>query len=53
VRLYRDLLNNGIHDYILKPLQPHVLHDALVSAQAIFSAPRHGRPRRTITSPPP
>jgi len=42
VRLYRDLLNNGIHDYILKPLQPHVLHDALVSAQAIFSAPRQG-----------
>lgn len=42
VRLYRDLLNNGIHDYILKPLQPHVLHDALVSAQAFFSAPRHG-----------
>jgi pilus assembly protein CpaE len=41
VRLYRDLLSNGIHDYILKPLQPHVLHDALVNAQAIFSAPRH------------
>jgi pilus assembly protein CpaE len=41
VRLYRDLLANGIHDYILKPLQPHVLHDALVSAQAYFSQPRH------------
>ena len=42
VRLYRDLLSNGIHDYILKPLQPHVLHDALASAQAFFSAPRQG-----------
>lgn len=42
VRLYRDLLANGIHDYILKPLQPHVLHDALTSAQAYFSQPRHG-----------
>lgn len=41
VRLYRDLLANGIHDYILKPLQPHVLHDALINAQAIFSAPRY------------
>jgi pilus assembly protein CpaE len=53
VRLYRDLLNNGIHDYILKPLQPHVLHDALVSAQAFFSAPATARREGTITSPPP
>jgi pilus assembly protein CpaE len=37
VRLYRDLLASGIHDYILKPLQPHVLHDALAGAHAFFS----------------
>ncbi|WP_343609861.1 pilus assembly protein CpaE [Novosphingobium sp.] len=41
VRLYRDLLASGIHDYILKPLQPHVLHDALAGAHAFFSQPRH------------
>ncbi len=41
VRLYRDLLSSGIHDYLLKPLSAGQLRDALTSAQAIFSAPRH------------
>jgi pilus assembly protein CpaE len=40
VRLYRDLLSSGIHDYLLKPLQPGQLRDALVNAQAVFSAPK-------------
>ena len=40
VRLYRDLLASGIHDYLLKPLQPGLLRDALVNAQAVFSAPK-------------
>jgi len=40
VRLYRDLLASGIHDYLLKPLQPGSLRDALVNAQAVFSAPK-------------
>lgn len=41
VRLYRDLLASGIHDYLLKPLTPGQLRDALVHAQAVFSAPKH------------
>ncbi|MXO72740.1 pilus assembly protein CpaE [Alteraurantiacibacter buctensis] len=41
VRLYRDLLSSGIHDYLLKPLAAGQLRDALTNAQAIFSAPRH------------
>jgi pilus assembly protein CpaE len=40
VRLYRDLLASGIHDYLLKPLQPAALRDALVNAQAVFSSPK-------------
>jgi pilus assembly protein CpaE len=40
VRLYRDLLASGIHDYLLKPLQPGALRDALVNAQAVFSSPK-------------
>jgi pilus assembly protein CpaE len=40
VRLYRDLLASGIHDYLLKPLQPSHLRDSLVNAQAVFSAPK-------------
>jgi pilus assembly protein CpaE len=40
VRLYRDLLASGIHDYLLKPLQPAALRDALVNAQAVFTAPK-------------
>jgi pilus assembly protein CpaE len=40
VRLYRDLIASGIHDYLLKPLQPAALRDALAQAQSVFSTPR-------------
>ena len=40
VRLYRDLLASGIHDYLLKPLTPGAVRDALVHAQAVFAAPK-------------
>jgi len=40
VRLYRDLIASGIHDYLLKPLSPAQVRDALVQAQAMFSAPK-------------
>ncbi|ALE17215.1 Type II /IV secretion system ATPase TadZ /CpaE, associated with Flp pilus assembly [Altererythrobacter epoxidivorans] len=41
VRLYRDLLASGIHDYLLKPLSAGSLRDALNQAQAVFTAPRN------------
>lgn len=40
VRLYRDLLASGIHDYLLKPLSSGQVRDALVQAQAVFSSPK-------------
>ena len=40
VRLYRDLLASGIHDYLLKPLSASMLRDSLNNAQAVFAAPR-------------
>ncbi|HUQ13082.1 MAG TPA: pilus assembly protein CpaE [Novosphingobium sp.] len=40
VRLYRDLLASGIHDYLLKPLSAAALRDSLVNAQTIFMAPK-------------
>src|SRR5919112_1817584 len=40
VRLYRDLVASGIHDYLLKPLSAGALRDALVNAQTIFMAPK-------------
>ncbi|GGZ06324.1 pilus assembly protein CpaE [Novosphingobium colocasiae] len=40
VRLYRDLIASGIHDYLLKPLSHGQLRDALTHAQAVFSQPR-------------
>ena len=42
VRLYRDLLASGIHDYLLKPLSANMLRDSLNQAQAVFMAPRAG-----------
>ncbi len=44
VRLYRDLLSSGIHDYLLKPLSAGQLRDSLNAAQAVFSAPRASDP---------
>lgn len=41
VRLYRDLLSSGIHDYLLKPLSASQLRDALTQAQTVFAAPRN------------
>ncbi|MFV0645259.1 MAG: pilus assembly protein CpaE [Sphingomonadaceae bacterium] len=40
VRLYRDLLASGIHDYLLKPLSASQIRDSLNQAQAVFAAPR-------------
>lgn len=40
VRLYRDLLASGIHDYLLKPLSPGQLRDTLTQAQMVFSQPK-------------
>ena len=40
VRLYRDLVASGIHDYLLKPLSAGQVRDALSSAQTIFTQPR-------------
>jgi len=52
VRLYRDLLSSGIHDYLLKPLSSAHVRDTLTQAQAIFAAPRNadaagGKPHLT------
>lgn len=44
VRLYRDLLASGIHDYLLKPLSAGALRDSLNQAQAVFAAPRASDP---------
>ncbi|MBO9519311.1 MAG: pilus assembly protein CpaE [Porphyrobacter sp.] len=41
VRLYRDLLASGIHDYLLKPLSASQVRDSLTQAQAVFMAPRN------------
>jgi pilus assembly protein CpaE len=42
VRLYRDLLASGIHDYLLKPLSANMLRDSLTQAQAVFMTPKAG-----------
>jgi pilus assembly protein CpaE len=44
VRLYRDLIASGIHDYLLKPLSASQLREALNHAQAVFAAPKTSDP---------
>ena len=40
VRLYRDLVASGIHDYLLKPFTVDQLRDTFAHAQTILSGPR-------------
>jgi len=40
VRLYRGLIDSGIHDYLLKPLSAGQLHEALTHAQMTFITPK-------------
>src|SRR3982750_2327896 len=40
VRLYRDLVASGIHDYLLKPFTVDHLRDSFSHAQTILSGPR-------------
>lgn len=40
VRLYRDLVNSGIQDYLLKPLSPEQLREAFNQAQIVLAGPR-------------
>ncbi|ANU08601.1 pilus assembly protein CpaE [Paraurantiacibacter namhicola] len=47
VRLYRDLLASGIHDYLLKPLSSGQVRDALTQAQSVFMAPKNGEGEAT------
>ncbi|MEO1219897.1 MAG: pilus assembly protein CpaE [Pseudomonadota bacterium] len=42
VRLYRDLLASGIHDYLLKPLNAQAVHDTLNGALTVFTSPKAG-----------
>lgn len=40
VRLYRDLVASGIHDYLLKPLNADALRETFAQAQAALNAPK-------------
>ena len=42
VRLYRDLVASGIQDYLLKPLNPDMLREAFMLAQAVLTTPKGG-----------
>ena len=44
VRLYRDLVNSGIQDYLLKPFSADQLRDAIAQAQLTISGPRIAEP---------
>lgn len=53
VRLYRDLMASGIHDYLLKPLSASQLRESLTHAQMVFSTPKtadHGAVQTHIST---
>ena len=54
VRLYRDLVASGIHDYLLKPFTVDQLRDTFAHAQIdpVGSARRSRRPTSRTSWPP-
>lgn len=54
VRLFRDLVASGIHDYLLKPVFPEQVRDVFMHAQAMLNAPRLAeapdRTRHSVTA---
>ncbi|RVT93346.1 pilus assembly protein CpaE [Sphingomonas crocodyli] len=42
VRMYRELLNSGIQDYLLKPFTADQVRDSFATAQMMLMGPRHG-----------
>ena len=44
VRLYRDLVNSGIQEYLLKPFSPDQVRDAIAQAQLTIAGPRAAEP---------
>lgn len=44
VRLYRDLINSGIQDYLLKPVSPEALRESFNHAQMILAGPKTAEP---------
>lgn len=49
VKLYRDLLTSGIHDYLLKPVDPAVLRDSVAVALAAMQEPAAPEVTEAIT----
>lgn len=39
VGIYRDLINSGIHDYLVKPISQDLLREAVISGEAALHAP--------------
>ena len=54
VRLFRDLVSSGIHDYLLKPIFAEQVRDVFMNAQAMLNAPRMAEAvdhvRHTVTA---
>ncbi|MDB5717778.1 MAG: Flp pilus assembly protein ATPase CpaE, partial [Sphingomonas bacterium] len=44
VRLYRDLVNSGIHDYLLKPFSNEQVREVIAQAQLTIAGPRTSEP---------
>lgn len=42
VRLYRDLIGSGLHDYLLKPVGPDQIRNTIMQAQSMLNAPKPG-----------
>lgn len=50
VTLYRDLINSGIHDYLVKPVAPEVLREAIANAESVLLEPIEGQDGKPATS---
>jgi len=44
VSIYRELINSGMHDYLVKPIAPGLLREAMISAESFLNTPQTPAP---------
>ena len=48
VGIYRDLINSGIHDYLVKPISQEVLREAVISGELALHIPAEGEVKAAV-----
>lgn len=48
VGIYRDLINSGIHDYLVKPISPELLRESVISGEMALHTPAEAEAKAAL-----